>query len=130
MYFLLFSVALLLLFFLFAIATHVYVWNTLIALCLCCILVGYIRTSINDGPGCLMLRCPDPSCGAAVGQDMINIFACDDDRRKYSKYLLRSFVEDNKKVYVKIYNNQWIFIRPLILLNFTLLVLPVFLHFL
>ncbi|KAM5570124.1 putative E3 ubiquitin-protein ligase ARI7 [Rosa sericea] len=58
---------------------------------------GYIRTSINDGPGCLMLRCPDPSCGAAVGQDMINIFACDDDKRKYSKYLLRSFVEDNKK---------------------------------
>ncbi|PQQ19993.1 putative E3 ubiquitin-protein ligase ARI7 isoform X1 [Prunus yedoensis var. nudiflora] len=32
---------------------------------------GYIRTSISDGPGCLILRCPDPSCGAAVGQDMI-----------------------------------------------------------
>ncbi|KAL5767130.1 hypothetical protein ACOSQ2_013913 [Xanthoceras sorbifolium] len=24
---------------------------------------GYIGTAINDGPGCLMLRCPDPSCG-------------------------------------------------------------------
>ncbi|KAK9932431.1 hypothetical protein M0R45_019669 [Rubus argutus] len=58
---------------------------------------GYIRTSINDGPGCLMLRCPDASCGAAVGQDMITIFASDDDKRKYSKYLLRSYVEDNKK---------------------------------
>ncbi|KAF9587475.1 hypothetical protein IFM89_003414 [Coptis chinensis] len=23
---------------------------------------GYISTSINDGPGCLILRCPDPSC--------------------------------------------------------------------
>ncbi|KAL0298482.1 UNVERIFIED_CONTAM: putative E3 ubiquitin-protein ligase ARI7, partial [Sesamum radiatum] len=31
---------------------------------------GYISTAVNDGPGCLMLRCPDPSCGAAVGQDM------------------------------------------------------------
>ncbi|KAL6188969.1 hypothetical protein ACLB2K_040359 [Fragaria x ananassa] len=58
---------------------------------------GYIRSSINDGPGCLMLRCPDPSCGAAVGQDMIHMFACDDDKRKYCNYLLRSFVEDNKK---------------------------------
>ncbi|KAL6194207.1 hypothetical protein ACLB2K_035291 [Fragaria x ananassa] len=58
---------------------------------------GYIRSSITDGPGCLMLSCPDPSCGAAVGQDMIHMFACDDDKCKYSKYLLRSFVEDNKK---------------------------------
>ncbi|GAU28148.1 hypothetical protein TSUD_313070 [Trifolium subterraneum] len=36
---------------------------------------GYIGTSINDGPGCLMLRCPEPACGAAVDQDMINLLA-------------------------------------------------------
>ncbi|XP_041024456.1 probable E3 ubiquitin-protein ligase ARI7 [Juglans microcarpa x Juglans regia] len=58
---------------------------------------GYIRTSINDGPGCLMLRCPDPSCGAAVGQDMINSLASDEDRERYSRYLLRSYIEDSKK---------------------------------
>ncbi|KAL5990969.1 hypothetical protein ACLOJK_011875 [Asimina triloba] len=58
--------------------------------------VRYISTSINDGPGCLMLRCPDPSCGAAVGQDMINMLASDEDKEKYSRYLLRSYVEDNK----------------------------------
>ncbi|XP_061367272.1 probable E3 ubiquitin-protein ligase ARI7 isoform X1 [Gastrolobium bilobum] len=58
---------------------------------------GYIGTSINDGPGCLMLRCPDPSCGAAVGQDMINLLASDEDKEKYSRYLLRSYIEDNKK---------------------------------
>ncbi|XP_022965653.1 probable E3 ubiquitin-protein ligase ARI8 [Cucurbita maxima] len=58
---------------------------------------GYIRTSINDGPGCLMLRCPDPSCGAAVGQDMINLLASDDDKKKYSRYFVRSYVEDNRK---------------------------------
>ncbi|WJX51672.1 RBR-type E3 ubiquitin transferase [Trifolium repens] len=34
---------------------------------------GYISTSINDGSGCLMLRCPDPNCGAAIGQDMIDL---------------------------------------------------------
>ena len=32
----------------------------------------YIRTSINDGPGCLMLRCPDMSCSAVVDRDMVN----------------------------------------------------------
>ncbi|KAJ7980717.1 RBR-type E3 ubiquitin transferase [Quillaja saponaria] len=58
---------------------------------------GYFSTSINDGPGCLMLRCPDPACGAVVGQDMINTLAPDEDKEKYSRYLLRSYIEDNKK---------------------------------
>ncbi|XP_022017940.1 probable E3 ubiquitin-protein ligase ARI8 isoform X1 [Helianthus annuus] len=58
---------------------------------------GYISTAINDGPGCLMLRCPDPSCGAAIGQDMIIKLVSHDDREKYERYFLRSFVEDNRK---------------------------------
>lgn len=58
---------------------------------------GYIGTAINDGPGCLMLRCPDPSCGAAVGQDMINMLASEEDKEKYARYLLRSYIEDNRK---------------------------------
>ncbi|XP_054811956.1 probable E3 ubiquitin-protein ligase ARI7 isoform X4 [Prosopis cineraria] len=58
---------------------------------------GYIGTAINDGPGCLMLRCPDTSCGAAVGQNMINLLAPDEDKQKYFRYLHRSYVEDNKK---------------------------------
>lgn len=59
---------------------------------------GYISTSITDGPGCLMLRCPDPSCSAAIGLDMINKLASDDDKKKYNRYFIRSFVEDNRKV--------------------------------
>ncbi|RZB74424.1 putative E3 ubiquitin-protein ligase ARI8 [Glycine soja] len=59
---------------------------------------GYISTSINDGPGCLMLRCPDPTCDAAIGQDMINLLVSDEDKQKYARYLLRSYIEDNKKV--------------------------------
>ncbi|XP_039064181.1 probable E3 ubiquitin-protein ligase ARI8 isoform X2 [Hibiscus syriacus] len=58
---------------------------------------GYISTAINDGPGCLMLRCPDPSCAAVVGQDMINALASAEDREKYSRYFIRSYVEDNRK---------------------------------
>jgi ariadne-1 len=45
-----------------------------------------------------MLRCPDPSCAAAVGQDMINSLAADDDKEKYGRYLRRSYIEDNRKV--------------------------------
>lgn len=62
------------------------------------LLAGYISTAINDGPGCLMLRCPDPSCAAAVGQDMINSLADDEDKEKYGRYLRRSYIEDNRKV--------------------------------
>ncbi|KAJ0036083.1 hypothetical protein Pint_25732 [Pistacia integerrima] len=58
---------------------------------------GYISATVNDGPGCLMLRCPDPSCRAAVGQDMINMLASADDKEKYTRYLRRSYVEDNRK---------------------------------
>ncbi|KAK9735837.1 hypothetical protein RND81_04G231800 [Saponaria officinalis] len=61
---------------------------------------GYIGTAINDGPGCLMLRCPDPSCGGAVGQDMINKVASKEDKEKYARYFLRSYIEDNRKVFV------------------------------
>ncbi|BBN00641.1 ariadne-1 [Marchantia polymorpha subsp. ruderalis] len=58
---------------------------------------GYIHTAINDGPGCLTLRCADPSCGAAIGEDMVLSLVCTDDRTKYNRYLLRSYVEDNRK---------------------------------
>lgn len=45
-----------------------------------------------------MLRCPDPSCNAAIGQDMINSLAPEKDRQKYTSYFVRSYVEDNRKV--------------------------------
>lgn len=45
-----------------------------------------------------MLRCPNPSCGAVVGQDMINALASDEDKEKYYRYFIRSYVEDNRKV--------------------------------
>ncbi|GJR40525.1 alpha-glucan water dikinase, chloroplastic-like protein [Tanacetum coccineum] len=41
---------------------------------------SYISTSINDGPGCLTLRCPIPSCGAAVGVDMVNMLTTEEDK--------------------------------------------------
>ncbi|PON70170.1 E3 ubiquitin ligase RBR family [Parasponia andersonii] len=58
---------------------------------------GYITKSVNDdGPGCLLLRCPDPSCAAAVGDDMIGTLTMDNSvKLKYARYLLRSYVEDS-----------------------------------
>lgn len=45
-----------------------------------------------------MLRCPDPSCKAAVIQDMIDKLASDEDKEKYHHYILRSYIEYNRKV--------------------------------
>lgn len=59
--------------------------------------ISYISTSINDGPGCLTLRCPDPSCGAAVGKDLIEKLVSGEDKEKYARFLLRSYVEANRK---------------------------------
>ncbi|KAG5251321.1 E3 ubiquitin-protein ligase [Salix suchowensis] len=36
-------------------------------------------------------QCPDPSCHAAIGQDMIDSLASEEDRKKYSDFLLRSY---------------------------------------
>ncbi|PHT59423.1 putative E3 ubiquitin-protein ligase ARI7 [Capsicum baccatum] len=59
---------------------------------------GYICNSIADGPGCLNLRCPEPSCKVAVTQDMIDKLTSDDDKNKYYGFLFRSYVEENRKI--------------------------------
>ena len=45
-----------------------------------------------------MLKCPEPSCPAAVGQDMFEKLASKEDKEKYYRYFIRSYVEDNRKV--------------------------------
>lgn len=57
-----------------------------------------------------MLRCPDPSCGAAVGQDMINLLVSDDEKKKYFRYFVRSYVEDNRKVFCNLNSYVYKFI--------------------
>ncbi|KAJ3681135.1 hypothetical protein LUZ60_015624 [Juncus effusus] len=58
---------------------------------------GYIGAAINGGPGCLNLRCPEPSCSVVVTQDLINKLAKDEDKEKYARFMLRSYVEDSRK---------------------------------
>ncbi|KAL3347811.1 hypothetical protein AABB24_021454 [Solanum stoloniferum] len=59
---------------------------------------GYISNSIADGPGCLNLRCAEPSCKVAVSQDMIDQLTSDDDKKRYYGFLFRSYVEENRKI--------------------------------
>ncbi|XP_074328446.1 putative E3 ubiquitin-protein ligase ARI8 [Apium graveolens] len=61
-------------------------------------LKGYVSSAINDGAGCLILRCPDPSCRAVVGEDRVSLLVSEDDQRKYKRFLVRSYVESNKKI--------------------------------
>ncbi|XP_010513044.1 PREDICTED: probable E3 ubiquitin-protein ligase ARI11 [Camelina sativa] len=58
---------------------------------------GYITTKIEDGSGCLRFACPEPSCSAAVGQDLIDKIAKKEHKEKYYTYFLRSYVEEGKK---------------------------------
>ncbi|EOA22098.1 hypothetical protein CARUB_v10002648mg [Capsella rubella] len=58
---------------------------------------GYITTKIEDGSRCLRIVCPEPSCPAAVGQELIDKVAEKEDKDKYDRYLLRSYVEEGKK---------------------------------
>ncbi|KFK36710.1 hypothetical protein AALP_AA4G159600 [Arabis alpina] len=60
---------------------------------------GYISTSINDGPGCLMLKCPESSYSAAVGLDMVEKLVSEEEKKKkFDNYFMRSYVEGNKKM--------------------------------
>ncbi|KMT10203.1 hypothetical protein BVRB_5g119640 [Beta vulgaris subsp. vulgaris] len=59
---------------------------------------GYMKTAIQDGPGCLSLRCPKPSCRVAVCCDMIEELATEEERKKYSYFFMRSYVEESKKM--------------------------------
>ncbi|KAL7603329.1 hypothetical protein Lser_V15G20033 [Lactuca serriola] len=59
---------------------------------------AYVCTAIDDGPGCLTLKCPEPSCDAAVGPDMVKALAPANKKKRYARFLLMSYVESNEKI--------------------------------
>ncbi|KAF5795620.1 putative transcription factor C2H2 family [Helianthus annuus] len=58
----------------------------------------YVCAAVEDGPGCLTLRCPKLSCEAVVGPDMVRLLASENERKRYDFFLLRTYVESNKRV--------------------------------
>lgn len=65
---------------------------------ICMAYAGYITTVVADGPGCLSMRCPDPDCEAAVPESFVRTLAPEATWSKYKRYLLRSYVDDNRNV--------------------------------
>ncbi|CAL4978908.1 unnamed protein product [Urochloa decumbens] len=56
---------------------------------------GYIAAAVGDGAArCLSLRCPEPSCAAAVVRELVAAAADAGDRARYARFELRSFVDD------------------------------------
>jgi ariadne-1 len=55
---------------------------------------SYIRAAVHDGARCLALRCRDPSCHAAVVQELVDVTADATDRERYARFALQSFVEE------------------------------------
>ncbi|XP_066334446.1 probable E3 ubiquitin-protein ligase ARI8 [Miscanthus floridulus] len=50
---------------------------------------AYIRAAVDDGA-----QCPDPSCPAAVVQELVDVAADAKDRERYARFTLRSFVDE------------------------------------
>lgn len=64
--------------------------------CAACLRI-YVSVAIDDGPRCLDLRCPEMSCRAVIGKDMVNLLVSPKDRKKYFEFYLRSYVELNSE---------------------------------
>ncbi|OEL18291.1 putative E3 ubiquitin-protein ligase ARI7 [Dichanthelium oligosanthes] len=56
---------------------------------------GYIHAAVGDGSLCLSLRCPDPACSAAVVRNLVDAVADGEDKDRYARFALRSYVEDS-----------------------------------
>ncbi|KAI3433888.1 hypothetical protein D9Q98_003690 [Chlorella vulgaris] len=59
---------------------------------------GYIHTSIESGPFCLDLRCPDPECKAAVPRRVITAVVDAAHQERYDDFAINSFVDDQRQI--------------------------------
>ena len=58
---------------------------------------GYVAAAVGDGPRCLSMRCPDPSCSAPVVRELVDkvLAAGAKERARYARFWLRSYVEES-----------------------------------
>ncbi|KAH9622647.1 hypothetical protein KSS87_004322 [Heliosperma pusillum] len=66
--------------------------------CLVSFFSVYISEAINDGPGCLTLRCPTPLCEAAVGIGLIELVSNQEDVKRFNNHLFKSYVAGSRKI--------------------------------
>jgi len=60
----------------------------------------YVDAHIDDH-NCFKLKCPEPSCNAAVDEDMIQQLASESRKIKYNQFFFRSYVENNNNMKLK-----------------------------
>lgn len=58
----------------------------------------YISIAISEGAKCLTLRCPDLDCSVSIDEGLINRLIGEDDKKKYKRLLVSSFVECSKGI--------------------------------
>jgi len=58
----------------------------------------YLEISIQDGPGCISIKCMAPKCRSVVHEDAFKKIVSPESFVIYNRFLLRSFVDDNPKV--------------------------------
>ncbi|XP_022748052.1 probable E3 ubiquitin-protein ligase ARI5, partial [Durio zibethinus] len=59
---------------------------------------NYIRNYIREGTGPLMIRCPEPSCRAALHQELFDKIATEEQMDRFLSYLIKSFVENQRTI--------------------------------
>lgn len=57
---------------------------------------SYLTLKVGEGPLSVIATCPSHGCGEAITEDVFKKFVSDKDFEKYSRFLLRSFVDINK----------------------------------
>eukprot|EP01080_Neovahlkampfia_damariscottae_P005380 gene5380-9187_t len=59
---------------------------------------SFLTVSINNGPSCLHTKCPYPKCNNVVDESLISELVDKEIKIKFTKYLSRSFVDDNPRI--------------------------------
>ena len=58
----------------------------------------YLSTQINDGPACILARCPEFKCKQLITKGIVHTLLSPEDIAKYDSYFLRNFIETSKSM--------------------------------
>ena len=59
---------------------------------------NYLHVAIDDGPSCLQVTCLYKSCNFVVNEKIVNQTVDKNRLKKYTKYLSKSFIDDNPRI--------------------------------
>jgi len=58
----------------------------------------FLHVAIGDGPSCLYKTCPQSKCKIVIDENLVTSIVDKKHNEKYSKFLARSFVDDNPNI--------------------------------